>query len=352
MPYKRKDNGVYYSDFESRSGKRVRKSLRTLELNVAKIKEAELISKDQGEYVPVNSNRKTWREAVARYWTEVKGKTTAEDIQRYLRYLDQFLGNKFLDEIDDELVEDIIAAKSSEITSSGKQIAGATVNRYTTTLKAVLNRARDRYKWIAHVPYVRKFEESKGRTRYLTPDEAKRLLEECKDHLKPIVTFALHTGLRRGNVLKLKWENVDLEQGKCWVQSTDHKNRTSRGVPLNSVALGVLRKLAIDKVSPYVFNYRGKPVKTVKEAYNGAVARAGLKDVTFHTLRHTYASWLAQQNVSMLALKELGGWKTIEMAQRYSHYGDEGLKEYQELLVGVSQNHDTVASPKLKLVKA
>ncbi len=349
MPYKRKDNGVYYSNFESRSGERVRKSLRTRDRNEAIIKEAELIAADKGEVVQINNNRKTWRDAVYRYWNEVEGKASADCIQIHLRFLDTFLGDKYLDEINDELIEDIIAAKSSEKNRKGEKLSGATVNRLTATLKSVFNSAK-KYRWIDNVPYVRKLEESEGRSRYLTPSESKRLLDHCAEHLKPIVTFALHTGLRKQNVLRLRWENVDLDQGKCWVLSSEHKNRKARGVTLNSVALGVLRELAIYKVSPYVFNYRGRPIGDVKTGLKRACERAGLKDISFHTFRHTYASLLAQQNVSTLVLKELGGWKSMQMAQRYAHLNDDGLREYQELLVGLSQYCDKNPPPKLRLV--
>ncbi len=341
MPYKR-ENGVYYSDFESKSGKRIRKSLRTDSLNEAKLAEAKLIEQDS--LVQINSDRKSWREAAARYFNEVQNRASVGDIQRNLRYLDKYLGDKFLDQISDDLVEDIIAAKSSE------GVKGATVNRLMTTFTSVMRKACFRYRWITSIPYVRKLEESKGRLRYLTPDEAKLLIEHSAEHLKPIVTFALHTGLRRSNVLKLKWENVDLERGVCWILGPEHKNRKARSVPLNSVALGVLEKLHIYKDSEFVFLYRGKPVGKVTKSFNQACKRAGLEDVTFHTLRHTYCSWLAQRNVSTRVLKELGGWSDISMAQRYSHFSDDDLRDYQELLVDMTQSMSQSPSPKLKLV--
>ena len=130
--------------------------------------------------------------------------------------------------------------------------------------------------------------------------------------------LALNTGMRRGEILKLKWEDVDLRNGLLLVKDT--KNGESRAVPINDAVrealVGVVRRLD----SQYVFcSPKGQPMREIKHAFGSACHKAGIRDFRFHDLRHSAASFMAMGGVSLLAIGTILGHKTASMTKRYSH---------------------------------
>lgn len=272
--------------------------------------------------------RRSWKEAVVRFSQEACNKKSWRFMQMHLRYLDTRLGNLYLDEITNDVIEDIISEKLQE------GVKGATVNRLTTTLKTILRKACHQYEWITRIPMIRKLPESQGRMRWLTHEEVDRLIDTLPEHASPIVKFAVHTGLRAANVFALTWDQIDLDRKIAWIYADQHKNGQARSVPLNSEAMAVLEALnAQGHHIKYVFTYQARPMKSIRTALKAACLKLGLEEVTFHTLRHTYASWLVQSEVPLRTLQELGGWKSASMVQRYAHLASEGLREYQQRLV-------------------
>jgi integrase len=126
----------------------------------------------------------------------------------------------------------------------------------------------------------------------------------------------------------LKWSEVNLETKTVWVDGSEAKGKKAISVPLSSKAYGLLSELDKKKEGPFVFTFNGKPVKSIKTAFNKALDRAGLEDVTFHTLRHTFASWAVQRGVPLVVLKELGGWQSLEMVTRYAHLSPDHLRQW------------------------
>ena len=149
--------------------------------------------------------------------------------------LHAFLGDRMIDDITLDMIDTIRQAKH-------KEASKATVNRYLALVRFILIRARDEWEWLDKVPKVRLFKESISRERALTFDQAKRLLDELPSHQREVVLFALATGLRQSNVLKLEWAQVNLELQHAWVQGTQCKNRRPISVPLNEIATGVLKR--------------------------------------------------------------------------------------------------------------
>ncbi|HVS25809.1 MAG TPA: site-specific integrase [Burkholderiales bacterium] len=136
--------------------------------------------------------------------------------------------------------------------------------------------------------------------------------------------FALATGCRSSEITGLEWSRVDLERKTAWLDRT--KNGTPRGVPLNRDAVAVL-EVERGKHESYCFTYRGKPIRRgiCNNGWLEAVRKSGLQDFRFHDLRHTWASWHRQRGTSTDELKELGGWKSRVMVDRYAKYGTEHL---------------------------
>jgi integrase len=211
-------------------------------------------------------------------------------------------------------------------------VANATVNRTLEVVRAILRKAVHEWEWLERAPAIRMLPEPKHRTRWLTQEEAERLLSELPDHLAEMARFALATGLRRANVTGLEWSQVDLARRVAWIHPDQAKARKAIAVPLNAGALWVLRR-QMGTHERFVFTYRGRPVKEVNtKAWKQALKRAGIADFRWHDLRHTWASWHIQAGTPLHALQELGGWESADMVRRYAHLAADHLAEYAERL--------------------
>jgi integrase len=263
--------------------------------------------------------RHTWEEAVMRWLLESKHKATHADDKAKLRWLDPFLGGKYLDEIDRTLIDQIKFARD-KIASHG------TTNRYLALIRAILRRACNDWEWTERVPKFKLFQEAEGRVRSLTRKEFDRLLAELPEHLADMAVFSIATGLRQANVKGLEWQCVDLDLRHAWIPGSQHKNGSPHSVPLNEMAMAVLRK-QIGKHALRVFTYRGEPVANVNtKAWNAALERAGIDNFKWHDLRHTFATWHRQAGTPTHELQRLGGWKTAAMVDRYAHLAPEALQ--------------------------
>ena len=154
--------------------------------------------------------------------------------------------------------------------------------------------------------------------RFLMPEEIRTLLSNCADHLKPIVTVALNTGMRKGELLSLKWDQVNLDQGI--ISLLDTKNHERRDLLMNEAVKSTLRALKAQRSGEYVFcNGYGESFGEVKRSFGTALRKSGIEDFRFHDLRHTFASNLVMEGVDLMTVKELLGHKSLEMTMRYSH---------------------------------
>jgi integrase len=136
------------------------------------------------------------------------------------------------------------------------------------------------------------------------------------------------TGLRESNVLELEWSQIDLQRRVAWIHPDQAKAGKAIGVPLNDDAIAVI-KLQIGKHSARIFTYKGVPIKKAgTAAWRKALVRAGIINFRWHDLRHTWARWHVQNGTPLHILKELGGWSSFDMVQRYAHLAPEHLAEY------------------------
>ncbi len=204
---------------------------------------------------------------------------------------------------------------------------------------------------------IRQLPEHNNKLRWLTPQEEERLLGYAPEFLKPIVATALHTGMRLGEVLGLKWADVDFEQKI--VRISQSKNHKVRYIPMNRQLVALVESIphftGKEGPSPYVFTNPRTGLRYVDTGHRfGRVARkAGLRDVTFHTLRHTFASRLAQAGVPLNTIRELLGHGTMVMTMRYAHLAPNNLREAVEVLSGLTQAqpHDGASSRHAKRVR-
>jgi len=319
--FKRQDSPYWWVKF-THNGRRVQQSTGTADEKRAREYHDKLKASlwDQ-ERLGIKPGR-AWNEAVVRYLVETSHKASQFADKAHLRWVDRFLCGMKLAAIDRELLDRIHAARKAE------GAANSTVNRTMEVVRAVLRRAAHEWDWLDKVPRIRMLPEPNRRVRWLTRDEADRLIAEVPEHLKPMVQFSLETGLRRANVTGLEWSQVDLARRTAWIHPDQAKARKAIAVPLSAAAVVVLRG-EIGKHSTHVFSYRGDPVRQVNtKAWRLALQRAGIAEFRWHDLRHTWASWHVQAGTPLHVLQELGGWECVEMVRKYAHLSTAHLTDY------------------------
>lgn len=157
--------------------------------------------------------------------------------------------------------------------------------------------------------------------RYLSDEEEERLMKALPtDADRQRVTVLLHTGFRRSELLGLRWKDVDFKAGVLTIPKS--KNGEARHVPMTTTVRSILSHLPrpLDSIVLVFPNTEGnRDLRWAQKTVPAAFRKAKIDDFRFHDLRHTFASRLAMEGVDLLTLKELGGWKSLPMVQRYAH---------------------------------
>ncbi|BEV17547.1 site-specific integrase [Herbaspirillum sp. DW155] len=271
----------------------------------------------------------TWSDAEERWKTERSHKASMFSDESIFRWLRPHLAHVALADID----RDVIRALRDRKSRSG--VRAATINRMLSLLRAVLNLAHREWGWIEEPPFIRLLTEPRSRIRFLSRDEAVKLLHELPEHLSDMAAFSLATGLRKTNVTGLEWSQVDMRRQVAWVHHDEMKNRRALAVPLNQDALAILAS-RLNRHPRFVFTYQGERIQqTSTAAWYKALKRCHIEDFRWHDLRHTWASWHVQGGTPLHVLQELGGWRTYDMVLRYAHFSAAHLAIYAENLGGL-----------------
>jgi Site-specific recombinase XerD len=307
-----KRGNTYWIDFTV-NGKRTRCSAGTGDRKQAQEFHDALKAKAWREIKLGEKPAHTWDDAALRWLREKAGKKDYEGDCQKVAFFTKHLTGRPLTEITSELVYDIVEKHKA----SAK---GPTRNRYYALVGAIMRRAVMKWKWLdaSHLLFFEQHKET-SREQYLEPEQLFRLLRELPEHLRDIAACAVSTGLRMSKVIGMQWKWVNLDARTVTIPGELMKNGKPIVVPLNDLALTVIERQA-GRNPDHVFVYKGQPVRAVSNtAWYKAVKRAGLDGFTFHGLRHTWASYMAQNGASERELMELGGWLTPAMARRYSH---------------------------------
>jgi len=315
--------GTYWMSFTV-DGKRYRRSTGTSDKKIAttilKTINAQIAL---GQYVPEEETgpgrEYTFAELVVKHddWAAPRHKAWKESGKCMSSHLSACMGDILLQDFTARHVEQF---QSSEL-ARGK--SPAYVNRQVTLLKSMFTKATD---WDMCgedvLRRVRKAKALKGvvsRLRYLSKEECGALLDKCGAHLQPIVITALNTGMRKGEILQLKWGNVDLKHGFILLDKT--KNGERREIPINNTLRGVLQGIThrLDVRHVFYDKSNGKPYGDIKKAWKTACKNAKIVDFHFHDLRHTFASQMIMAGVDITTVSRLLGHKSLKMTLRYSH---------------------------------
>ena len=269
--YKRKDSAQWWIKITV-NGRRIQKSTGTDDKNAAQEYHDRLKSELWEQTRLGVKPGYLWQDAVLRWLKETEHKAIHQDDLWILRGLDAHLCGYKLSEIDRDKLDAVTLARMSDGVENG------TVNRMLAVIRAILRRSCLEWGWLERVPKIRMLPVAKRRVRFLTKDEAARLIHELPYHLAAMATFSLETGLRQSNVMGLQWSQVDLER-KCacaWIHPEQSKNRKGIPVPLSDAAVSVIRS-QLGKCPTHVFSYKGNSVTVVNtKAWKSALKRAGI----------------------------------------------------------------------------
>ena len=233
-----------------------------------------------------------------------------------LKHLTPFFKNKYLHNITPELVEGYKANRKGHVSTT-------TVNREVTLLKSIMVKALE-WKRISINPIggkaVKKFREENNVMRILTPDEARNLLAYAYGWLKAFIIIALCTGMRRNEILSLTREDIDFAANEIRVRAEISKSKRMRLIPMNEEVKRVLR--SIIKGNRFIFfnEATGRHLQDVKTAFRTAKKKAGIKgNLRVHDLRHTAASWMIEDGIDLVTVKEILGHASVQTTMIYCH---------------------------------
>lgn len=329
MPiYKRTGSKYWTIDITTPSGRRIRRSSKTVDRKNAqelhdKLK-AQLWDEDK---LGVQPDR-TFDEACLLFLKLSKDQKDFRTKQRHVKhFLNHFSGRSLSSLKIDEIIYSLPTHRIYKY-KSPTPISNGTKNRYLASIKRILKIAHENG-WVPRLIKLPSFHEQEVNIRWITKDEAQLLLSCITNKaIRDMAIFALMTGCRQNEIFNLTWKKVDMRNKLAHVTADTAKSEKSRAVPLNKTAIELLNSLPND--SEYVFlNSHGEKFKHFdRKAYQKGVKAAGLEPLTFHDLRHTWASWHAQDGTPLLVLKELGGWKKLEMVLKYAHLAQNHLSQY------------------------
>jgi len=284
-----------------------------------------------GRYgVSNESNRHTLAELIDDYVANAaNGKTPKQEMANRLGWWHEQLGARKLSEITPAVLSAHKRVLRRGKTNRGETRKPATVNRHLAYLSSCLSYGMRELQWIAVNPMaqVSKYPEPAGRIRFLSDTERQNLLNACKhspnEFLYSVVVLALSTGARKGEIMGLRWKNIDFSRSQATL--TDTKNGEIRVLPLTGLAMELVRDLSkirridTDLVFP---NREGSKSARISPAWKRALSESGVEDFRFHDLRHSAASYLAMNGASPSEIAAVLGHKTLQMVKRYAHVSE------------------------------
>ena len=289
-----------------------------------------------------------------KYFPYAKEKRSYKDeVGLWKNWIKDIIGNKKIINISSFDIEKI------KKTMSAANKAPRTINYALAVVRHSLNKARDWGLFAKENPVdrVKKPTINNKRTRFLTYEEAEMLLNKLQRTNKQLYEMAflsLYTGMRAGEIFNLKWQDVDFKNGIIYIR--DPKNKADRVAYMTADIKEMLDSKFNKKAQQddYIFKgVKGKKITEISKTFAITVNRLGLNDgitdkrnkVVFHTLRHTFASWLAIQGTPIYTIKELMGHKSLAMTERYSHLAPDTKREAIKKLKQIGNSKNVVKLP-------
>ena len=294
------------------------------------VQDTESAIREGRHFKTAEAKRHTLGELVDRYIENVLAeRSDAQRVTTQMLWWKKALGDYLLSDVTPALIAEQRDVLLKGITVRGRQRSPSTVVRYMAALSHAYSIAVNEWGWVDDTPMrkVKKPKEPTGRVRFLSDDERSRLLKACHGSeyrdLYLIVVLALSTGMRKGEIMWLKWADVFLSDGFLVLHKT--KNKERRRIPLAGHVFDELKKHAkvrrIDTELLFAGKNADKPM-WFRKRWVTALKEAKITDFRFHDLRHSAASYLAMNGASLAEISEVLGHKTLQMVKRYAHLSD------------------------------
>jgi integrase len=274
------------------------------------------------------------------YVRDVKNKRSWKRDEELLKPLCKLFGSKKLSDISTKDIEEFKLVRI-------KEVSPATLNRSLSVLRHLFNLAKRWKKFFGDNPVsiAGLLEENNIVERILTLEEQNRLIESSICYLRPIIIAALNTGMRRGEILGLKWSDIDWDNNLITIIQTNSKSKKQRKIFINSVLKKQLVELKLQSGgNEHVFlDDNGNRLREIKNGFNAACKRAGIEGLRFHDLRHTAATRMIEAGGNIVAVSKILGHSDIKTTMRYTH-PENSLKDALESLASFNKNATNIAT--------
>ncbi len=336
--FTRKDGSrSYHVEVRLRGHAPQRATFRTRSLAKKWVQDVESGIRDGRHFKSAEAKRHTVSELIERFVSQWLPKHPQREEKQtgLLEWWKKWCGHLLLVDLTPAIIAEGRDQLLAETTVRGALRSPSTVNRYLSAFGKALTVAVKEWGWLEANPIrnVSKPSESDGRERFLSVEEKAQLLQACAEsrnpNLLPIVSLALITGMRFGEIAGLRWDDIDFNQEKITLQRT--KNGDRRIIPLTSEAAMIFRDCPTfgEPLDELVFKAKSNTTNqqkvSIREAFENAVKRAGINNFRFHDLRHTAASYMAMSGATQGELMAILGHRSPAMTRRYAHYSQNHL---------------------------
>lgn len=278
---------------------------------------------------------------------KVKSLASFENLETCLKKFNSQFGEMIVSKIQPEDLENLIEKRKKE----GK--ADATIDHEIGSARTMVLKAFDNDKVGGDT--IKKFRKIKklnrgnanARSRIISPVEFQGMLQDAPRHLKPILLMAYHTGMRKGEILGLVWEKVDMKKRMIFLAATDTKDREPRSIPISAELHAALENIPKAIHDQHVFLYKGQPITDIRTGLRDACKGAGItygrfkkSGFIFHDLRHTFNTNMRKAGVPESVIMEITGHSSRSMFDRYNTIDEGDLREAIEKMMVTVEKRD------------
>jgi integrase len=285
---------------------------------------------DAGIVTKESIKKRRLKDAIQKYITTVlihKPKN-AHNVCQHLKWWESMIGSLQLSDITPSVLAECRDKLLNEPNEKGKLRKNNTVIRYIASISVVLEYCVKEWLWLPQNPAraIKKPRVGKGKTRFFDMEELLKIKELCKQsgnpYLYTVFITALHSGMRKGEVLHLKWENISFKTREIHLSTS--KNGEPRDIPMTNEVYAELSKLYENPkldINGLVFPSPNNPLRPIdiKSAWEKVLEKAGIQHATFHTIRHTACTYLAQLGIAPILISRIVGHSDSRTTDRYTH---------------------------------
>lgn len=321
--YRRSGSPFWFIRYADKHGKIIRVSTGTTEKKLAQA----ILSKRKTAVAELRHlevrrlPNVTFHELCDEYWN-LHGKNLRIKGLRYnISVLKRGIGNVPLRDVTQQKIERFLSDRMEQ-----EKHGASTRNFYLARLKAIFAKAKE-WGMLHENPAVavKNLRVQEAPTRFLTTEEISRLLDAASKRMRPLLIVALHTGMRQGEIFRLRWQHIDFENRLVMVQVRT-KSSKNRFIPMDDALVAALAALPSRSKNGLVFPSqitKGELTDISSRTFPRLLTKAKIKNFRFHDLRHTFASHLVMRGVDLRTVQDLLGHASLQMTQRYAHLAPE-----------------------------